>query len=176
MADLQFAGITANQVLTKLTDAHVTEYEAKRFVAGWVWENAFGVGRRFDFTRPFAAVDPAPVPVPFAREFQHTDWVDGESAVKAGQTPTEQGFNDRFHRIERDLDRLGALEAACQRYGEPPPGVRADGACFALRIRRGPWMIVGVRSAGADDRDGRPCSAQAGTAATSSAVGVRSAA
>lgn len=112
MADLQFGGITANQVLSKLTDARVSEDEAKRFVAGWVWENAFGVGRRFDYVRPFPAMDPVPAPAPFVREFEHADWMDGESAVQAGQTPTEQGFNERFHRIERDLDRLGALEAS----------------------------------------------------------------
>jgi hypothetical protein len=112
MADLQFGGITANQVFSKLTDTHISEDDAKRFVASWVWENAFGVGRRFDYTHPFPAADPAPAPAPFVREFQHADWLDGESAVQAGQTPTEQGFNERFHRIERDLDRLGALEAS----------------------------------------------------------------
>lgn len=109
MADLQFGGMTANQVLTKLTDAKISQEEASRFVAGWVWENAFGLGRRFDYGVPFPAVDPAPAPAAFAREFQHTDWVDGESTVQAGETPTEQGFNTRFHKIERDLDRLGAL-------------------------------------------------------------------
>lgn len=112
MADLQFGGITANQVLKQLTDAKIGDDDAKRFVAGWVWENAFGVGRRFDYGRPFPAVDPAPAPAAFVREFQHADWTDGESTVQAGETPTEQGFNERFHKIERDLDRLGALDAS----------------------------------------------------------------
>jgi hypothetical protein len=50
---------------------------------------------------------------------------------------------------------LGALKAACQRYGERPTGVADAGALFAKRIDRGPWMIVGVAPQGHDDA-GRP--------------------
>jgi len=44
----------------------------------------------------------------FARTFQHQDWVDGESVVQAGKTTGEDGFNDRFHKIEHDLDAIKA--------------------------------------------------------------------
>ena len=50
---------------------------------------------------------------------------------------------------------LDAFAAACQGLGEPPRGVSADGAMFSLRLRKGPWLVVGVSTQGADDR-GRP--------------------
>src|SRR5262245_38850073 len=43
----------------------------------------------------------------FVRTFEHLDWVDFESLVQAGKTPEESGINDRFHKIEADLDALG---------------------------------------------------------------------
>jgi len=43
----------------------------------------------------------------FTRTFEHADWLDFESLVQAGKTPEESGINDRFHRIEADLDALG---------------------------------------------------------------------
>jgi hypothetical protein len=43
----------------------------------------------------------------FTRTFEHVDWVDVESLVQAGKTPEEGGINERFHRIEADLDALG---------------------------------------------------------------------
>ena len=42
----------------------------------------------------------------FQRTFVHEDWVDGENVVQAGQTPGEDGFNARFHRIEDDLNAI----------------------------------------------------------------------
>lgn len=50
---------------------------------------------------------------------------------------------------------LAALKLASQRYGEQPPGIAEADAMFALRIERGPWMIVGVAPQGNDDA-GRP--------------------
>jgi hypothetical protein len=43
----------------------------------------------------------------FVRKFEHVDWVDFESLVQAGKTAEEAGINDRFHKIEADLDALG---------------------------------------------------------------------
>ena len=40
------------------------------------------------------------------QSFKHQDWVDGVSVVQAGQTPGEEGFNDRLHRVENDLLRF----------------------------------------------------------------------
>jgi hypothetical protein len=110
-SELSFGGITANEVYGTLKTARINDDDARRFVAGWVWENAYGLGRTFAYTHPLSVTDPAGPPVPFAREFAHTDWLDGESAVQAGETPTEEGFNLRFHKIEHDLDRLGVLGA-----------------------------------------------------------------
>jgi hypothetical protein len=50
---------------------------------------------------------------------------------------------------------IAALKAACQRYGERPAGIVDADALFAMRIDRGPWMIVGVFPQGCDDT-GRP--------------------
>lgn len=51
---------------------------------------------------------------------------------------------------------IRGFEEACQRYGEPPPGLSADGAAFATVLPNGgPWLVVGVGSTGRDDR-GRP--------------------
>ncbi|PSB46486.1 hypothetical protein C7B80_12930 [Cyanosarcina cf. burmensis CCALA 770] len=60
----------------------------------------------FKFNQDFPAVDVDAISK-FTRSFIHIDWVDGESLVQAQETPTEEGFNARFHKIEKDLDALG---------------------------------------------------------------------
>jgi hypothetical protein len=50
---------------------------------------------------------------------------------------------------------LDALKLAGQRFGERPTGVAEKACLFALPLRRGPWMIVGVFPQGNDDQ-GRP--------------------
>jgi hypothetical protein len=50
---------------------------------------------------------------------------------------------------------LAELRAVCQQYGEAPAGTTAAESLFALRMKSGPWMIVGVYPQGCDDR-GRP--------------------
>ena len=50
---------------------------------------------------------------------------------------------------------LDALQRAGQRFGERPTGVVEAASLFALPLRRGPWMIVGVFPLGCDDQ-GRP--------------------
>src|SRR5689334_21616575 len=50
---------------------------------------------------------------------------------------------------------LAELKAACQRFGEPPPGTSPAGGMFSFRLPSGPWAIVGVGSPGLDDQ-GRP--------------------
>ena len=50
---------------------------------------------------------------------------------------------------------LDALRLAGQRFGERPTGVADHASLFALRLPRGPWMIVGVFPNGCDDQ-GRP--------------------
>jgi hypothetical protein len=48
---------------------------------------------------------------------------------------------------------LAALKTVCQRYGEPPAGLLESDAFFAIRLERGPWMMVGVYPQGRDDQD-----------------------
>jgi hypothetical protein len=48
---------------------------------------------------------------------------------------------------------LAALQMAGQRYGEQPVGVSGADGLFALRMKCGSWMIVGVSAQGRDDRD-----------------------
>jgi hypothetical protein len=50
---------------------------------------------------------------------------------------------------------LADLKAACQRYGERPPGAAEAGGLMALRLPSGPWAIVRPSPQGTDDR-GRP--------------------
>jgi hypothetical protein len=50
---------------------------------------------------------------------------------------------------------LSGLRAACQGYGERPPGAAEAGGLFAMRTEDGTWMVVGVGPQGCDDR-GRP--------------------
>ncbi len=52
-------------------------------------------------------------------------------------------------------DWLEALRLAGQRFGERPTRVAEKASVFALPLRRGPWMIVGVSPQGCDDQ-GRP--------------------
>lgn len=47
------------------------------------------------------------------------------------------------------------LQRVCQGFGERPRGVAEPAGLFALRLKSGPWMIVGVGAPGLDDR-GRP--------------------
>jgi len=48
---------------------------------------------------------------------------------------------------------LAELRTVCQRYGEPPAGTPPADGLFALPLKSGPWMIVGVHPLGCDDRD-----------------------
>ncbi len=74
----------------------------------------------------------------------------------------EQAVYGSFPFWDRGYDVLGAspdcrpewlagLRAACQRFGERPAGVGPARGLFALRLPRGPWMVVGVDDLGADD-------------------------
>jgi hypothetical protein len=61
----------------------------------------------FDYKFPVPPNDPN-CKSSFARGFAHNDWVDGQDTVQAEQTADEEGLNARLHRIEQDLDALGA--------------------------------------------------------------------
>lgn len=45
----------------------------------------------------------------YSRTFQHVDWIDNEDVVQAGG---EKGFNQKFHDLEAELDRISAVVSA----------------------------------------------------------------
>ena len=105
---IQVNGISADEVYTTIRDAGVADADAKLLVSNWIYQNYLTLYRTFSYATAFPATMPSCVPDPFARTFVHKDWTDGEDLVQAGQSPTDDGFNLRFHRIEHDLDALGA--------------------------------------------------------------------
>jgi len=80
-----------------------------------------------------------------------------EQAVYGSFPFRGEGYAPLAHSPGCRPEWLDAFHAACRSIGEKPRGAGdISGMLFALRITgRGPWMIVGVSSPGADDR-GRP--------------------
>jgi hypothetical protein len=105
---IEYAGMTVNELVGELTKAGVTASETNVIAAGWILENVGRLQRTFNYHEPFPASIPACVPAPFVRTFVHANWVDGEDVVQAGDANGKEGFNSRFHKIEADIDRLGA--------------------------------------------------------------------
>ncbi len=107
-----YGQVTITQVYSTFLNNGVNQYDANVMASQWLLDNIYGTGRSFSYSQNFPATDAACTPAPFARSFQHVDWVDGESVVQASATPGgDEGFNARLHKIETDLDRLGGLIA-----------------------------------------------------------------
>jgi hypothetical protein len=108
MADLKNITTSVSDLARVLekTSGSITEAEAGLLISGFVFEKFGRTLRQFDYRESFPAERPE-CRATFTRTFEHEDWIDGESVVQAGVTPTEAGFNERFHRIESDLDALG---------------------------------------------------------------------
>jgi hypothetical protein len=47
--------------------------------------------------------------IAYSRTFQHVDWIDNQDVVQAGG---EKGFNQKFHDLEAELDRISAVVSA----------------------------------------------------------------
>lgn len=111
MADqIEIGNVSASEVYAKLQESGISQVEAGLLVGQWIVDT-FGKGKKvFKYAPPVPEVDAACTST-FAREFAHADWVDGESVVQAETTPGEEGFNARFHKIEADIDALGAETA-----------------------------------------------------------------
>ena len=105
--EISFDGTTVSQLYQAITKSGIDPSDASVLVASWIFENTSTARRVFNYVEPFPATVPGCQPPPFARTFSHTNWVDGEDVVQAGQTTGELGFNERFHLIEHDLDALG---------------------------------------------------------------------
>jgi hypothetical protein len=78
-----------------------------------------------------------------------------EQAVYGSFPFWDRGYAILAHSAGCRPEWLAALKLACQRYGERPVGTAEAGGFFAMRLDRGPWMIVGVTPHGRDDQ-GRP--------------------
>lgn len=105
--DFVVKGTNVNSLFSYLREVGVAEETAGLVVSEWLAENLGKRRRSFQLQTPFPETD-ADCQAVFNRTFSHTDWVDGESVVQASETPTEEGFNKRFHAIEADLDALKA--------------------------------------------------------------------
>jgi hypothetical protein len=99
-------GPAVSELIDKITSA-ASKREALEIVGRYLIDTAIGVARTFSYGQPFAADDAGCTPK-FGRTFTHRDWRDGQDLVQAEQTAGEDGFNIRFHRIEADLEALGA--------------------------------------------------------------------
>jgi hypothetical protein len=104
---LKIGGISASDLFTQITATGISQAQATILVADWLLENAGRTQRVFNYKTDFPAVEPDAA-FDFERIFNHQDWVDGSSVVQAEASAGEEGFNTRFHNIERDIDNLGA--------------------------------------------------------------------
>src|SRR5688572_31583307 len=107
-SDIVYDGLSVSEVYRHIVDAGADHYTAGIIASNWVLENLRRTRRVFAYKESFPAVSPHCAVTPWVRTFVHSDWTDGEDVVQAGATTGEEGFNARFHKIEADLDRLGA--------------------------------------------------------------------
>jgi hypothetical protein len=105
---LALGGQSPDAVYSALTAKGVSELDATKIVGDWIIQNIGGGTRTFGYSAPVSPTESADCTPRFVRSFVHQDWVDGVSTVQAGLTTGEQGFNDRLHRVENDLDALSA--------------------------------------------------------------------
>jgi hypothetical protein len=47
--------------------------------------------------------------ISYSRTFQHVDWIDNEDVIQAGG---KKGFNQKFHDLEEELDKISAVVGA----------------------------------------------------------------
>ena len=98
--------IQAAELVEQVRAGKIAVIEAKGLLDKIIEKVATDQPETFAYSSPLGSTAPGCGPS-FNRSFQHVDWIDGESVVQAEQTPGEDGFNRRFHRIESDFDALG---------------------------------------------------------------------
>jgi len=114
MSDEQLVyGVPAHTIVEALRGAGVAEDDVVA-VLGRAIARSSGPGLAATVSPPFVFQTSVPQTAPqcelhFEPGFTHPDFVDGVTVVQAGETPTEIGFNHRFHAIETDLG--GVAEA-----------------------------------------------------------------
>lgn len=109
MADVRLTADTdLDDVIQLATDLNMTTVQTLDMLSGALALARTRRRRNFRYSDPVEEAAPAHWQSAFQRTFQHDDWFDGESVVQAEESAMELGFNARFHRIEADLDALGA--------------------------------------------------------------------
>ena len=78
-----------------------------------------------------------------------------EQAVYGSFAFWDRGYALLAHSPGCRPEWLAEFLAACQRHGEPRGGSPEARSLFSLRLKSGPWIVVGVSPQGHDDR-GRP--------------------
>jgi len=100
-------GSDPNLLVEQIVSKGLPKYDAIKLINDLVAVNLGQLPRRFRFAQQLPADSAACVPG-FARTFAHTNWIDGESVVQAGESPGDRGFNWRFNALATDLDTLSA--------------------------------------------------------------------
>lgn len=109
MTPLQItAQVQLEDLLNTATTLQMTPEQTIEFVGTAIEFVRTKSKRVFDYTDPVDAAQPPQCRATFVRSFVHADWIDGESVVQAETTTLEEGFNSRFHKLEKDLDALAA--------------------------------------------------------------------
>lgn len=98
--------ITFTDAFEILDKRNLTDLQVNTLLWGALAENISKGKRVFNYGATFSE-GIAQCQATFQRTFVHTDWIDGESVVQAEKNSIEDGFNDRFHKIEDDLDAIG---------------------------------------------------------------------
>jgi hypothetical protein len=78
-----------------------------------------------------------------------------EQAVYGSFPFWDRGYAVLAHSPGCRAEWLAELKGVCQRYGERPSSALDAAGLFALRLSSGPWVVIGPRPQGSDDR-GRP--------------------
>jgi hypothetical protein len=100
--------MTDVQLLLQKVEAASSQSEAYAIVGDYLTQISAAVTRPpFAYKASFAKSAPG-CRSNFVRGFTHRDWRDGQDLVQAEQSAGEDGFNFRFHQIEKDLDALHA--------------------------------------------------------------------
>ncbi|MEK8105530.1 hypothetical protein NKG94_11015 [Micromonospora sp. M12] len=86
-SEINYDGVTVTELYEAFTHHGIPASDASVLVSSWIYENVGTAKRVFSYAEAFPAVEPGCAPPPFARTFAHSDWVDGEDVVQAGETP-----------------------------------------------------------------------------------------
>ncbi|MFJ9783085.1 hypothetical protein ACIRSS_26140 [Amycolatopsis sp. NPDC101161] len=98
-------GVPAGTIVDALRGAGVAEEDVIAVLGRAIARSS---GLAAEVTPPFVFQTQVPQLAPqcevhFEPGFTHPDFIDGVTVVQAGETPSEIGFNHRFHAIEDDL-------------------------------------------------------------------------